>query len=145
MKTLVNVGLVVAGWFLVNNLVSGLAEAHGRLIDAAVFAVGISFVHSRHSRLAMALMAANWFVPCVLRLATMTPTATVWNVVYGALWACGVVGVWRMDRMTRVDMTVTRVNSAVGAGFRRFLVDACKRFGILEVEGVTEYASHGVA
>jgi len=106
-RTLVNVGLVVAGWFLVNNLVSGVAGAHGRLIDAAVFAVGMYFVFSRRSRLAMALMAANWFVPCVLRLDTMTPTATVWNIVYGALWACGIVGVWhgecaKHDRVTRV-------------------------------------------
>ena len=112
-RTLVNVGLVVAGWFLVSNLVSGLS-AHGRLIDAVVFAVGMYFVYSRRSRLAMALMAANWFVPCVLRLDTMTPTATVWNVVYGALWACGLVGV------TRVAAVPTRVNSATDAGFRRF-------------------------
>jgi hypothetical protein len=92
-----HIGLVVAGWFLVNNLVFGLGGEYGRLIDAAIFAVGMFFVirHFRHSRLAMLMMAANWFVPFLMRLdrMTLTPTAMVWNVAYAALWVCGLVGV----------------------------------------------------
>lgn len=102
MKKLVNIGLVIALWFLLNNLVSGLAGEHSRLIDAFVFAVGIYFVRTKQSRLAMTLMAANWFVPALMRFGTMTGTAMVWNVVYAALWTCGLVGVWRQDRGTRV-------------------------------------------
>jgi hypothetical protein len=108
MTKLAYIGLATAGWFLVNNLVSGLAGEHGRLIDAAVFAVGMSLVirHSRHSRLAMLMMAANWFVPFLVRLErmTLTPTAMVWNVAYGALWACGVVGVWRSQGMSNREL-----------------------------------------
>jgi len=89
-----NIGLVTAGWFLVNNLVAGLGGEHGRLIDAAVFAVGLYLVrHSRHSRLAMLMMAATWFVPFLMRLDRITLTAMVWNIIYGALWVCGLVGV----------------------------------------------------
>ena len=37
------IGIVTAGWFLFNNLVSGLGgNGDGRLIDAAVFAFGMS-------------------------------------------------------------------------------------------------------
>jgi hypothetical protein len=105
-----HIGLVVAGWFLVNNLLFGLLGEYGRLIDAAVFAVGMFFVirHSRHSRLAMLIMAANWLVPLLMRLDTLTPTATVWNVVYGALWACGFVGV---SQATLVIPTRTTASS----------------------------------
>jgi hypothetical protein len=96
-RKLTTVGLAVAAWFLVNNLWSGVTGATPRLTDAAVFAVGMYLVHTKASRVAMLVMTANWLIALLLRLHAVTPTGAVFDVVYGVLWACGIIGICKQS------------------------------------------------
>jgi hypothetical protein len=97
-KRLVAIGLITSLWFCLNNLVAGTTGQTPRLIDAVVFAVGSVVIYvgrsSLVSRVAMLLMAVDWFASLVMRLPGLSLTAVIWDGVYLVMWSCGVVGVF---------------------------------------------------